>query len=108
MNTTIADLPSPLMYRPIGRASVSTMIEAARIIARPNENVAEVHNRLKNLAQRRLIHRKTLPDAKPNDPAYFGIEDIATAEVLLALFDAGVRHAGIAEMTSLACYAWNE
>jgi hypothetical protein len=107
MSITNAELPSPLLYRPIGKASVFTLIEAARFIARPNEDVASIHIRLKNLAQRQLIHRRFAPDAKLTSPAYFGIDDIATAEVLLALFDVGVKSADTAQTVSRVCYAWD-
>lgn len=102
-------LPLPLFYREAGKAPVATLTEAAAITARPNEDVAVLRNRWKNLAARRLIHPRVVPGANPRDPAYFGcLDDIPTGEILLALFDAGVHSDAIAQAVSLACYSWDD
>ncbi|HWB49139.1 MAG TPA: hypothetical protein VG651_08515 [Stellaceae bacterium] len=105
---TIEEIPAPVLYRSLSRVDNFTTLAGANFLKRPDENVQDVHNRVKNLAQRRLIHRRIADDAKPTSPAYFGIDDLAVAETLFALYDGGVRDAVIAEAASRACYAWDE
>jgi hypothetical protein len=97
------DLPKPLLYRPIGKTPVYTLMNAARFLARTNEPIEGVRNRLKHMAQAGLIHRKFVPGHGPTDPAYFGIEDLAAGEVVHRVL--GIPGAG--PLVSLACYAWH-
>jgi hypothetical protein len=106
-DVTNADLPAPVLYRPVGKASFFALNESIKIILRPNESLDRLHIQFKNLGARRLIYRLIVPNVKPKDPAYFGIDDIVVAEVLLALFDLGVRNDEVAQKTSLACYGWD-
>ncbi|GEM_PF-3192781 len=102
------DLRPDIFYRSLSHVENYTSQESALFLKRPEENVQDVHNRFKNLAQRGYIHRRFAPDATKTSPAYYGIDDLAVAETLFSVIDTGIRESAIMEAVSLACYAWNE
>jgi hypothetical protein len=105
----INELPTPLFVRPAGKIPTFTVVEAARFLAKAEDDIPRLRNQLKGAAQRRLIHPRQREGAGPTSPALFGVDDIAVAVgVLFPLFDFGLKDADIASHASMACYHWHD
>jgi hypothetical protein len=104
---TINELPPSLFIRQPGSIPTFAITEAARVLAKREDDIPRLRNQLKGAAQRELIHPRQREGAGTTSPAYFGIDDLAAGLVLFALFDIGLAAAAMANYASLACYAWD-
>lgn len=110
MDDTIADY-KPLLIRPIDRAPMATLSEAAKFGAISEEHARKRHLQYKGAIIRFLIHPRTQAGAGgKTSPLLLGLDDRAVGDALLfPLFDdLGIRDGEIAGHVSRAGYFWDE
>src|SRR5438046_2213285 len=101
----IEDLPPALFVRPEGKVPSYSLREAAMFWPAADDDL--IFNRLKGLAQRRLIHQRQRRGTAKTSPGLFGVDDLAGAAALMAIFDAGVADSEVLTFASNALYAWD-
>lgn len=101
----IADLPPALFVREAGKVPVYTLREACKFWPEHKEDF--IWARLKNLAERRLIHQRQRRGTTKTAAAQFGVDDLAAAAALFALLDTSIHDVEMLGAASTALYAWH-
>lgn len=105
-DVTVGELPPALFIREAdSKARLFTISEGSRLL--PGDPTLN-YNRLKGLANRRLMHQRQRKGSGKTNAALFDLGDLAAARVLMALLDLGISDADVMQAASLACYHWGE